>query len=385
MLHGFTVGITADRRWDEQAALFERRGAAVVHGPSIRTLPLGSDAALRAVTEALVDHPPRAFVANTGLGVRSWFGAADSWGLGAELHHALAGARIYARGPKASGAVHAAGLEVTARAPTERLGEAVELVLRDLVPGDRVAVQVDGSGGSPELARLRAAGAEVVEIPVYEWKLPEDRRPAVRLVKGLAEGRIHAVTFTTGPAVRNLLAIAAEHDLEEALRAALADGRVVVGCVGPVCAEAAVASGLDPAGLVVPTAWRLGPLVRAVAGRLAERTVRVRLEGTEAVLAGTVATVGGEPVELSETEARLFATLAERPNAVFTKTHLLRSVWGDDRADPHLVEVAVARLRRRLGVHGRAVASVHRRGYTLRCRPAPGDPGPAAGTAESEG
>ena len=39
-LEGFTVGITADRRWEEQAALLERRGARVVHGPAIRTLPL---------------------------------------------------------------------------------------------------------------------------------------------------------------------------------------------------------------------------------------------------------------------------------------------------------------------------------------------------------
>jgi DNA-binding response OmpR family regulator len=143
----------------------------------------------------------------------------------------------------------------------------------------------------------------------------------------------------------------------------------VVGCVGPACADAAIDAGLDPSGLVVPAAFRLGPLVRAVAGRLVERTVRVELDGTEAVLAGTVATVGGEPVELSEIEAKLLATLAQRPNAVFTKAHLLRSVWGDDNADPHLVEVAVARLRRRLGAHGSAVASVHRRGYTLRSHP----------------
>jgi uroporphyrinogen-III synthase len=231
-----------------------------------------------------------------------------------------------------------------------------------------VAVQVDGSGGSPELARLRAAGADVVEIPVYEWKLPEDRAPALRLAKALIDGRVHAVTFTTGPAVHNLLAIAAEHDLDAPLLGALNEGRVVVGCVGPVCADTAVHAGLVRDQLVVPTAWRLGPLVRAVAGRLGERTLRVELDGTEAVLAGTVATVGGEPVELSDTEAKLFATLAERPNAVFTKHHLLRTVWGDDSADPHLVEVAVARLRRRLGPHGRAVASVHRRGYTLRLK-----------------
>ena len=89
VLRGFTVGITADRRWDEQAALFERRGATVVHAPAIRTLPLGSEEGLRTTTEAIVRDPPDALIANTGLGIRSWFSAAEAWGLGESLQHAL--------------------------------------------------------------------------------------------------------------------------------------------------------------------------------------------------------------------------------------------------------------------------------------------------------
>ena len=54
MLRGFTIGITADRRWDEQASLFERRGATVVHAPTIRTLPLGCDEPLKAATAAVI-------------------------------------------------------------------------------------------------------------------------------------------------------------------------------------------------------------------------------------------------------------------------------------------------------------------------------------------
>jgi len=366
VLEGFTVGITADRRWDEQAALFERRGATIVHAPTIRTLPLGSDARLQEATAAVLAQPPDVLIANTGLGIRSWFGAAESWDKGPELLHALRGARIFARGPKASGAVHSLGLAVAARAASERLSEAVDLALAYLGPGRVVAMQVDGSGGSPEVARLRASGAEVVEIPVYEWKLPEDLQPALRLADAVIAGRVHAVTFTTGPAIRNWMAITAERDLDEPLRAALTDGRIVVGCVGPVCADTAATAGLASEHMVVPAAWRLGPLVRAVADRLVERRVEIDVGGTEVVLSGTVVTLGGESVELSDTEARLLATLAARPNVVFAKAELLTSVWGDRSTDPHLVEVTVARLRRRLGDQGSAVVAVHRRGYTLR-------------------
>ena len=182
-LDGFTVGVTADRRWDEQAELLQRRGATVVHGPAIRTLPLVSDPRLLAVTEELVAHPPDVLVANTAIGVRAWLSEAESHGRGDALVDALRRARIVARGPKAAGAVHAAGLDVAWRAPTETLDELRDRLLADGVAGARVAFQrdgddagegtegaggVEGGGDGPGLAgRLRAAGAEVVEVPVY--------------------------------------------------------------------------------------------------------------------------------------------------------------------------------------------------------------------------
>ena len=46
LLEGFVVGVTADRRADEQGDLLLRRGAHVLHGPVIHTLPLGPDGTL---------------------------------------------------------------------------------------------------------------------------------------------------------------------------------------------------------------------------------------------------------------------------------------------------------------------------------------------------
>jgi DNA-binding winged helix-turn-helix (wHTH) protein len=40
-------------------------------------------------------------------------------------------------------------------------------------------------------------------------------------------------------------------------------------------------------------------------------------------------------------------------------------VWGPSASDPHVVEVTVARLRRRLGELGDSVVVVPRRGYLL--------------------
>ncbi|MGH9137772.1 MAG: uroporphyrinogen-III synthase [Acidimicrobiales bacterium] len=367
MLTGFVIGITADRRWDEQAALFERRGASVVHAPTIRTLPLGGDDRLRAATDDVIARPPQFVIANTGIGMRSWFGAAESWGVDAALLHALGGARILARGPKASAAVHTAGLEVEARARTERFAETVDLVVERLRPGQRVAVQSDGGGVHPDGERLRAAGAAVVDIPVYEWRLPDDPKPALRLAEAVIGRRVHAVTFTAAPQIRNWFALAAEADLEEPLRAALSSGDVVVGSVGHVCSAAAEHEGIAEDCQTIPAISRLGPLVRAVSDALVERIGRVPLPGgRELLLSGTVVRVGGgKSIELSDVEARLLAALADRSGAVVSKADLLVDVWGEPGGDPHVVEVAVGRLRRRLAPAGVRVLAVPRRGYRL--------------------
>jgi uroporphyrinogen-III synthase len=366
VLRGYTVGITADRRWDEQAALLERRGATVLHGPAIRTLPLGSDAPLRAVTESLIANPPDCLVANTGLGIRSWFSAAENWGLGEALHHALSSTRIYARGPKASGAVHTVGLEVAARAGTERLSEAVDLAIADLASGEIVAFQVDGGGPTAELERLTAAGAHVVAVPVYKWTLPEDDAPAVRLAEAVIARKVHAVTFTAGPAVRNWMRIAETHALGDELRAALCHGEIVIGCVGPVCADVAHDEGIHSPRLVVPSAYRLGPLVRAVAEELVRGSLTVDLGGRALVIAGTNATVDGQDLALTDNEARILFLLATRLGMVTAKTELATIVWRDASLDPHTVEMAVARLRARLQPLGMHIDVVRRRGYLLR-------------------
>jgi uroporphyrinogen-III synthase len=362
VLDGFTVGITADRRSDEQALLFERRGAGVVLGPTIRTLPLAEDEGLRSATESLIASPPQVVVANTGLGIRSWFGAAESWDLGDALLAALRPARIYARGPKASGAVHSLGLDVVARARSERLSECVDLVLEHLPPGGRVALQRDGGPSPVEAERLRAAGAEVVEVPVYRWHTVEDPRPAARLVSGLLDGRIQAVTFTAGPAIDSLFELAARDGTADALRERLASGAVVIGCVGPVCREAADRHGLVDGDVVVPRTARLGPLVRVVADRLLATSCAVG----DLHLTGRIVRIGDRRVALSATEAGILTVLAARPGSVVTKSALLREVWREPHGDPHLVEVAVGRLRRRLGAHGHAIEAVPRRGYVLR-------------------
>src|SRR5205085_8043664 len=57
-LGGFTIAVTAERRAAEQIDLLERRGARVVHAPTVRGVPMDDDGPVRQATEALVAVPP---------------------------------------------------------------------------------------------------------------------------------------------------------------------------------------------------------------------------------------------------------------------------------------------------------------------------------------
>jgi len=362
-LEGYTVGVTADRRWEDQAELLRRRGARVLHGPSIATQYLASDEALRTATASVAAHPPDYLVATTGIGMRAWLEAAQAWGMGEALQAALAPARIVARGPKSAGAVQAAGLRVWQSSPNERLDQLVPLLLAEPLCGKRVAVQEAGAEAADISAALRDAGADVVAVPVYRWRMPEDTTAAARLVDAACDGRIDAVTFTSAPAVQNLFAVAAAHDRDHHLRRAFNSAGLVAACVGAVCAGAAREEGVEAP--VEPAVGRLGLMIRALSDRFEDRRRTLTLAGSDVVVQGFAVQVDGRVVEMPPLEQAAFTLLANRPGAVVSRPVLLQKLWGSSAADPHLLEATITRLRRRLGPCGAALRPSPGRGYRL--------------------
>ncbi|EFL25669.1 uroporphyrinogen-III synthase domain protein, partial [Streptomyces himastatinicus ATCC 53653] len=171
-LEGFTVGVTAARRADELGALLLRRGAAVLHAPALRIVPLSDDSELLTATKQLIDHAPDVVIATTAIGFRGWVEAADGWGLGDALLNRLRDIELLARGPKVKGAVRAAGLTEKWSPASESMAEVLDRLLEEGVDGRRIAVQLHGEPLPGFVESLRAGGAEVVGVPVYRWMPP---------------------------------------------------------------------------------------------------------------------------------------------------------------------------------------------------------------------
>ena len=365
-LAGFTIGITAARRADELAALLQRRGAAVVRAPALRIVPLPDDAELLAATHALINEPPDIAVATTGIGFRGWVEAAEGWGLFDELTECLAKASVLARGPKAKGAIRAAGLREEWSPESESSVEVLERLLEQGVEGRRIAVQLHGAPLRDFVDSLIAAGAEVVEVPVYRWLPPVDQAPLDRLLDACCSGALDAVTFTSAPAVLGLLERAADRGLTAELLHALRRDVLPV-CVGPITAQPL--EDLD-----VPTVWpermRLGAMVQTLTAELPRRSRQLSVAGHRLELRGQAALVDGGLRPVSPAGMALLRALARRPGWVVPRAELLRALPGSGD-DEHAVETAMARLRTALGVP-RLVATVVKRGYRLAVDPVPG-------------
>lgn len=363
VLDGFTIGITADRRSKQQAELFERRGATVMHGPTIATEYLDGEGTLIDATREVIRRQPDYFVATTGTGVTAWFEAANARGMGAELLASLGSARILARGPKAAASLQVAGLSVWALSTTERFSDCVTQLRSQPLAGATVVVQEYGSHALEAVAQLQADGARVVRVPVYRWQLPADRAPARKLLAAVCDGRVDAITFTSAPALRHLFRLADDEGLGGRLRSRLNQGRPVAACMGPVCADQARA--LDIQYPVFPEIGRLGLLVRCVSEALQRRRVEIGWEGQTIILQGTALLIGDRLVQLSRREGSVLGALLQAGGSVIPKTALLREVWGNDSRDSHVLEITIRRLRRRLGPESPGIVTVRSRGYRL--------------------
>lgn len=372
-LTGFTVGVTAARRREELTALLRRRGARVMEAPALRIVPLEDDAALRAATERCLAAPLDYVVATTGVGWRGWMSAAEGWGYGAALTAACRDAEVLSRGPKATGAVRACGTTETYSPASEAVDELRTWLLARDLRGRRVAVQEHGAPLPGLASALRERGAEVVEVPVYRWAPPQDPEPVRRLAEATARGDVHALLFTSAPAITSFLEHAeAAGKYETVLERLRTD--VLPLCVGAVCARPLLEVGAGP---VWPERGRLGAMVHLLTATLPDRDRHLVPAGDRTlVLQGNALLLGddapAEAVWLTPGSARVLRALAERPGWVVGRPELLRRVWPGRGADEHAVEAAVTRLRAALGPYASLIRTVPKRGYRLATEPGGG-------------
>lgn len=363
MLSGFRVGVTSHRRSEDLIEALERRGAEVMHAPVLTIAPVDQDLGVIEDTQATIAARPDTCIVTTAYGMRRWLEVADAAGLGEALQETLGRASLYVRGPKARGAVRAAGLADVGIAHDETTATLVDMVLRESggsLEGRRVVIQLHGYTDRAQLERLRAAGAGLITITPYRWVRPEGGDRVEALIGAVCAGELDVLTFTSAPAVDALFSTAHELGVYPQLIAALRQ-QVASAAVGPVTAAPLEAAGLRP---WVPERFRMGALIKLVTDNLARRQAR-RLETPAGMieLRGRAIAIGGQELCLAPGAMLLFRALFDAGGAVVSRDALARLV--SPSASGHALDMAMSRLRAALPAP-EVVQTVVKRGYRLR-------------------
>jgi uroporphyrinogen-III synthase len=358
-LVGFRIGVTSDRRSEDLIDALERRGATVMHGPTLRIAHAHLDNPIIDDTKAIIEHRPDVLLATTAYGIRRWFEVADAAGIGDDLTESLEHARILVRGPKARGGIRAAGLNDSGMSEVETTESLVSKALAECEPGQTIAVPLHGKTDAPQLARLREKHT-VLTVAPYRWtRLGSNDDKVQRLIDAICARQLDAVTFTSAPAVDALLGAAESIGVLDALIDALRSD-VLAAAVGPVTAAPLLARGVAP---IQPERFRMGALIRLLCEYLeTNRVARVETRHGELALRGQLALVAGKRVSLPPTSITLLRQLMATPGAVLSRAELASALPGIQ--DDHAMEVAISRLRQSLAAPG-LVATVVKRGYRL--------------------
>jgi len=167
----------------ELAAMVERFGGVPYSVPAVRETPLEQPEDVGAFVAALCDGRFAIVVLMTGVGVAALLREAERLG---RLDAALAALRntiTVCRGPKPVAVLrrHDVQVNITAAEPhtTRELLQALEPVA---VEGKTVGFLHYGERNETAADGLRARGAAVSEVCLYEWRLPEDVTALQRLV-----------------------------------------------------------------------------------------------------------------------------------------------------------------------------------------------------------
>lgn len=237
---GLEVVAFESRLAKEMATLIERRGGIPRVAPSMREVPLDENPAAFDFASKLFAGGFDAVVFLTGVGTRTLFEVLETRYPREKIVGALSGTTVVARGPKPIKVLRECHIPITITVPEpntwrEVLHELDENARGLTIKGSRIAIQEYGISNLALVTALEERGANVSQVPIYRWTLPEDTKPLEQAAEMLAAGNARMVLFTNAAQVDHLLKVAAKNGLKEKLIDALT--KCVICSVGPTCSE----------------------------------------------------------------------------------------------------------------------------------------------------
>jgi uroporphyrinogen-III synthase len=240
--------------------LIRRQGGDPFIAPSMREAPIENNLAAFEFADRLFRGEFDLMIFLTGVGTRALNKVLASHYPEERFAEALRKIAVAARGPKPLAALRELKVPVAVTAPEPNTWRELLAALDGRVER-RIAVQEYGKSNPELLDALRAQGADVTPVRVYQWDLPENLAPLREAVHRIAEGKADVAMFTTSIQLPHLFRIASDEQLHDPMHKALR--RMVIASIGPTTTETLEEFGLQAD--ITPSHPKMGFLVKETA------------------------------------------------------------------------------------------------------------------------
>jgi uroporphyrinogen-III synthase len=253
------------RRSNEIERLIRTQGGEPFVAPSMREVRLADNPQAFAFAEKLFRGEFEMMILLTGVGTRLLNDVLSTQYPEDSFKNALRSLTVVARGSKPMAVLREWDIPAAITVPEPNTWREILAAIAGRAER-KIVVQEYGRPATELTDGLRARGAEVTTVPVYQWDLPLDCAPLREAVKRLVAGEFDVAMFTTSIQVPHLLRIAAEENLEQDVRRALR--MIVIASVGPTTSETLREYGFEPD--LEPSHPKMGFLVNETAARAAK-------------------------------------------------------------------------------------------------------------------
>jgi uroporphyrinogen-III synthase len=235
--NGMTVAAFESRMAMEITRLIERYGGRPLVVPALREIPLDDNPAALEFGIRLTTQRVDMLILLTGVGTAALFDLLKTHHPWPSIVEALKQMTVVARGPKPAAALRALGLQPTATVPEPNTWVDVVHTLDERLPvkGLRIAVQEYGASNPALLEALQRRGAEVFQVPIYKWALPDDLAPLRQALDKIIAGEVAAILITNAAQVDHVMQVVELDGKVEPFRSALT--KMVVASIGPMASE----------------------------------------------------------------------------------------------------------------------------------------------------
>ncbi len=225
------------RKADEMQRMIEKQAGVPFVSPSMREVALEQNPAAVDFAHRLITGGIDVAIFMTGVGFRHLLAQVERHVERERYLNALADIITIARGPKPVVAMKEVNLTPTVKVPEPNTWREVLQTIDAQVPiaSQVVGVQEYGKANPSLIAGLEARGAQVINVPVYQYDFPEDSAPLAANIRAIAAGEREVAMFTSAHQVVNLLRMAEKLGLENELRTSFA--RMAIASVGPTTSE----------------------------------------------------------------------------------------------------------------------------------------------------